>query len=284
MLQMYVLYLSTNFGNIKPSMKNYSFAIAAMLLTACTAPRKIDSSTSTQQPIVVPGKLFTSVFMQRAAEYKALCYQAFNFARYRVDQWKPAGKPTAIVTDIDETVLDNSAYAVHQALQGKDYEEKSWAEWTAMAKADTVPGALAFLKYAASKGIEIYYITNRNETERAGTLQNLQRFNFPNADNAHLILKQTISSKEGRRQQVLQTHNILLLMGDNLADFSALFDKKTYDERLSATQQLAAEFGHRFIVLPNPDYGDWETALYNYNYRLTPAQKDSTLRTWLKSY
>jgi 5'-nucleotidase (lipoprotein e(P4) family) len=268
-------------------MKRNTHLLLILLLSGCSPQLKTGNVnlTSSTSPGVVPGKMFTAVFMQRAAEYKALCFQAFNFAKYRVDQWRPtATKPTAIVTDIDETVLDNSAYAAHQALQGKDYEEKSWAEWTAMAKADTVPGALAFLKYASSKGITIYYVTNRAEGERSGTLKNLQQYNFPNADNEHLILKQSVSSKEARRQQVLQTHNILLLMGDNLADFSALYDRKTTEERSNTTEQLAAEFGNRFIVLPNPNYGDWETALYNYNYRLTPAQKDSTLRTWLKSY
>lgn len=267
--------------------RNYAFLL--IFLSACITQKKIPANnlaSSPSLPIVVPGKLFTTVFMQRAAEYRALCYQAFNFARLRVDEWKqtPASKPAAIVTDIDETVLDNSPYAAHQSLLGKDYEQKSWEQWTAMAQADTVPGALSFLRYASLKGIEVFYITNRGETERNGTLQNLQRFSFPNADNAHLILKQTSSSKESRRQQVLQTHNILLLMGDNLSDFSSLYDKKNYEERLNSTQQLAGNFGNRFIVLPNPDYGDWETSLYKYNYGLTPAQKDSTLRTWLKTY
>ena len=267
-------------------MKRNTHLILILLLSACTPQLKTGGKnvTSSAVPGVVHGKLFTAVFMQRAAEYKALCFQAYNFAKYKVDQWRPSpAKPTAIVTDIDETVLDNSAYAAHQALQGKDYEEKSWLEWTAMAKADTVPGALSFLKYASSKGITIYYITNRTEGERSGTLKNLQQFNFPNADNEHLILRQTTSSKEARRQQVLQTHNILLFLGDNLADFTALYDKKTTDERSTTTEQLAAEFGNRFIVLPNPNYGDWESALYN-NNRLTSAQKDSSLRTSLKSY
>ena len=71
-------------------------------------------------------------------------------------------------------------YEVHQTLQGKGYESDSWYEWSAMIKADTVPGALNFLKYASTKGIEIFYVTNRGERERDFTLKNLQKFNFPN--------------------------------------------------------------------------------------------------------
>ena len=109
---------------------------------------------------------------------------------------------------------------------------------------------------------------------------------MPNADTIHLILRQpnTSSSKEARRQNLKTTHTIVMLLGDNLSDFSALFDKKSYEERLQNTNRAAGEFGNTFIILPNPVYGDWEPALFQYNYKLTPAQKDSILKNWLKTY
>ena len=224
--------------------------------------------------------------MQRAAEYHALCLQAYNIARFRLNEFvllSASSKPKAIITDIDETILDNSAEEVHHDLQGKGFDPTEWAQWTAMAAADTVPGAFSFLKYAASKGVEVFYITNRDEKDREGTLKNLQKFDFPNADNAHLIVRQNVSSKEARRQQVMADHDVVLLLGDNLSDFSALWDKKTVDERLQNVQQQSAMFGSRFIVLPNPVYGDWESAMYQYK-SLTPPQKDSAMKSWLKNY
>jgi 5'-nucleotidase (lipoprotein e(P4) family) len=256
-------------------------------ISACSTSKQIISTNySTPQNIVVSGKVFASLFQQRAAEYRALCLQAFNIAQVRVDQNSllASAKPKAIITDIDETILDNSAYEVHQTLQGKDYESSSWYKWTDMSAADTVPGAPAFLKYAASKGVTIFYVTNREERERKSTLINLQKFNLPNADNEHLLVRQNTSSKEVRRQQVAVTHDIVLLLGDNLSDFTSLFDKKTMDERLQNTNTLAADFGKKFIVLPNPVYGDWESALYKYNYTLTPPQKDSVIKSLLKTY
>src|SRR5437868_2795173 len=65
-----------------------------------------------------------TLYMQKAAEYRALTYQAFNLARWQLDaDLKNDGKlprgeqkrPRAVVVDIDETVLDNSpsqAYAI----------------------------------------------------------------------------------------------------------------------------------------------------------------------------
>ncbi len=52
------------------------------------------------------------------------------------------------------------------------------------------------------------------------------------------------------------------VVGDNLGDFSDQFDSKSSDERLAAADRLRAEWGKRFIVLPNPIYGDWEQSLY----------------------
>ena len=188
------------------------------------------------------------------------------------------------MTDIDETVLSNAAYQAHQTLQGIDYDATSWYQWTSSANADTVPGALSFLKYASSKGVKIFYVTNRDEKEREGTLKNLQKFNFPDAVNDHLLLKGEFSSKENRKQQILTNHQIVLLIGDNLNDLSIAFEKKYPDDRMRVTDSLSHQFGKTFIVLPNAVYGDWENALYHYNRNLTPVQKDSILRASLLSY
>ncbi len=236
--------------------------------------------------ISVNGKLFATAFTQTAAEYKALCFQAYNQAKTRIDlvagKNESGSRKYAIVTDIDETILDNSAYAARQAIIGREYDLESWIQWTSEANADTVAGACAFLKYAKSRGFEIFYITNREERERKGTLDNLRKFNFPDADDQHLFLKETTSSKESRRNRISQTHEIVLLMGDNLADLSGVFDKKPMIVRQQQVDLLASEFGEKYLILPNCTYGDWEAALYQYNYKRTAAQKDSIFKANLR--
>lgn len=259
----------------------------ALFLVACSHSKQLATpSTVPESSLVTDGKLWASLFQQRSAEYRALCQQAFNIARVKVDEVadRQTLRPMAIVTDIDETFLDNSPYAVHQSLSGKDYEPASWAEWTGKASADTLQGSLTFFRYAASKRIEIFYITNREQSERAGTIANLQKFGFPYADDKHLLLRTDVSGKEARRQQVAATHEIILLIGDNLADFSTLFDKKNESDRNANVAAAAGEFGSRFIILPNTTYGGWEDSFYHFNYKLTPAQKDSIIRSALKTY
>jgi 5'-nucleotidase (lipoprotein e(P4) family) len=333
---------------------NLFFCLALVGLTfACSSGKKTVSTPASATPnagapnmadahasLMTDGPLWGSVYQQRAAEYEALCFQAYNAARWRLDavlagsgsatggantgttggantgttggantgttggantgttggantgtirgaSATPAqGLPLAIVTDIDETLLDNSPYAVHQALAGHTYNDSSWIAWTAKVACDTVPGALAFLKYAASKGVDIYYITNRLEVERTPTLQNLQKWGFPEADNDHLVLRAagSASSKETRRLAVAQSHKIIMLLGDNLSDFAALFDHQPVGDRKERVEASASLFGSTFIVLPNAVYGDWEGAMYNYHYPKTQGEKAKILIDSLKTY
>ncbi|MEO7445730.1 MAG: 5'-nucleotidase, lipoprotein e(P4) family [Ferruginibacter sp.] len=259
--------------------------IFGLLLSACSTTKNMSLTPVQSSYLTINGKLFATVFQQRAAEYRALYYQALNAARMQVINYKaPDSRPLAIITDVDETILDNSTYAVHRGMQGKDYEPASWFTYTDMSSADTLPGTATFLKFAHERGIEIFYVTNRELREQQSTITNLQKYGLPNADLAHMLVKTTTSSKEKRRIDIAATHNIVLLMGDNLADFSSFFEKKTTDERRENTDKMAADFGSRFILFPNTTYGDWESALYNYKYDYTMPQKDSIFKSQLKGY
>jgi 5'-nucleotidase (lipoprotein e(P4) family) len=132
-----------------------------------------------------------------------------------------------------------------------------------------------FLQMAKQKGVSIFYISNRDSSDIGTTLLNLQKLQLPDADSAHLLLMSSTSAKEPRRQRVMQTHNVIMLMGDNLNDFSTVFEKRPSGERKGVTDSLRGEWGKRFIVLPNSMYGEWENAVYDYKRNLSPAQRES---------
>jgi 5'-nucleotidase (lipoprotein e(P4) family) len=263
-----------------------TFLWCAVLTCAVSCKTQKNTTSKNSTPLVTQGPLWGAVWQQKASEYKALCFQAYNTAKMRLDILlkEQHNKPLALVTDIDETILDNSPYQVHSALLNQEYTDASWIEWTKKVDCDTVPGGLSFFQYAKSKGVDVFYITNRLEEERTQTLKELQRWNFPDAVNDHLILKTTTSGKESRRQVVAATHEIIMLFGDNLSDFSAVFDKKPLEERTRQVKNNMVMFGTKFIVLPNTMYGDWEGALYNYKYNLPTHQKDSIIVSGLKKY
>ena len=216
------------------------------------------------------------VYQQTAAEYRALCYQAYNLAHFMLDRDldnKKINMPRCVVLDIDETILDNSPYEAKCILEKLIYPNK-WEDWITKASARPVPGALDFLKYARSNGVEVYFVTNRKENERESTVDNLKSAGFNAVDADHLLMRGDISSKEIRRAKIKETRHISLLFGDNLADFSDAFDGKlSVQDRFNAVEKLKKEFGTRFIVLPNAMYGDWEGAVYDGNFSLPDSIK-----------
>jgi 5'-nucleotidase (lipoprotein e(P4) family) len=229
------------------------------------------------------------LWQQQSAEYRALSYQAFYLARLQLDNLlatkNKTDKPIAIVTDIDETVMDNSPYSGYLINANEEYTPATWAAWVSKKSAEAVPGALEFFNYAASKDVAIFYVSNRNVQLQKETMDNLKSLGFPSVTEKHVLLKSTTSGKEPRRDEVSKTHQIELLLGDNLSDFSTVFENQSTQERNSAAERLQAEFGKKFIVLPNPMYGDWETkGIYESNYNWTTFQKDSIRRKKIKAY
>lgn len=269
-------------------MKTYHLIIALFLIAGCKISQPSTRNSSTIVP-VREHSVQSVLWQQQSAEYKALCYQAFNLAKMQLDkttqQLTMDRTPLAIITDIDETVLDNSPYNAKMIATDQEYSKADWIEWGQLRNAQPVPGALEFFTYAKSKGVEIFYISNRYAIQQKETQANLAQLGFPDADSAHILLRTTTSGKEERRKTVTQEHRVLLLLGDNLSDFDQVFDKKQTDERNALAEEMKQKFGTAFIVLPNPMYGDWETkGIYQGNYNWTPAQKDSIRKATLKSY
>jgi 5'-nucleotidase (lipoprotein e(P4) family) len=204
------------------------------------------------------------LWFQRSAEYRALCYQAYNLAELRVKEYLAGTdheKPAAVIFDIDETLLDNSPQEALNILDGKTFSPERWKVWSDLASAAAVPGGLDFCRFLAVNDIQVIYISNRLTTEAEATLLNLQKWNFPFADQKHLYLKSDTSGKELRRNMVEKQYRVILLVGDNLSDFDQVFEDRTLDFGFKTVDSLRNDFGKKFIVLPNPMYGDWTKPL-----------------------
>ncbi len=223
--------------------------------------------------------IMSVLWYQKSAEMQAMYYQCFNWAKIRVDMKTndSSGSKKAVIVDIDETMLDNSPFETHCINTGKSYTKETWSEWTSKISATALPGALDFTKYAQSKNVEVFYISNRSIDDFDVTLKNLQKEGFAFADSAHLLLKTNTSSKTIRRNKVKQNFDIILLIGDNLDDFSEIFEDRSTDLGFGAVEKNKTKFGDLFIMLPNPMYGSWENAIFN-NRRDLSSQEKYTLR------
>lgn len=234
-------------------------------------------------------KLYPLLFQQTAAEYRALCYQAFNIARTRLDdalKKNPHKKNLAIITDLDETILDNSAIEAQKIKTGKEIDYRDWLTWLNKPGLPTVPGGVEFLQYAGSRGIHIFYISNRDVKGLQITLSILRKLQLPDADTSHMLFMGNDFSKEPRRQIVMKDYDVVMLLGDNLIDFMKVFESRTVNERLTTTDSVKNDWGKKFIVLPNAVYGEWEDAMYNYQDvdSLSVQQKIGKLKGVLKGF
>lgn len=231
--------------------------------------------------------LLAVLWVQRSAEYRAGALQAYrqattNLARALADpDWTAALEqaeidpqlPPAVIVDVDETVLDNSCYQARLIRDGDSYGPATWDPWVEEACAPPVPGALEFCLEAARQGATVFYVTNRRAHLRAATRRNLALWGFPLRADLETVLPRTDErDKSGRRAQVAATHRVLLQVGDNAADFSALFDSVEARARDAAVTTYQAWWGERWILLPNPMYGAWEAALVDGDYQRSPAE------------
>lgn len=234
------------------------------------------------------------LFQQHAAEYRALAFQAFNIARMQIEKdfdkenlkklsKEERQKPRAVVVDIDETVLDNSPHQGYLVKNRLPFGVASWLEWGELRKAKAIPGAVAFLEYARRRGFRVFYVSNRLEIQKKATIDNLRIAGFPDVSEETVLLQTDKSTKEPRRQMILQKHRIVILMGDNLNDLAEEFENKSVAARFAEVDKAENLFGSKYIVLPNATYGAWESAIYD-NKRLDEVEKLQKRTVLLESY
>jgi len=229
-----------------------------ILFVGCDRPEPVTEIKSSQDKL-----LMATLYNNYASEYKALTYQAYNIATERLNKIRklnPDKENLAVVVDIDETILNNSPFEAEMILSDKKYNYDLWLDWVNKASATSVPGALEFLKFADSLHFNIFYVSNRRKNmEQEATVKNLRKLGFPQVEEDHVLLKVNEKSKESRRKLISKNYIIVLMAGDNLADFYE--DSPDYEIRDSLMIANKAFFGKKYIVLPNAMYGGWPKSL-----------------------
>jgi 5'-nucleotidase (lipoprotein e(P4) family) len=257
----------------------------ALFISACQQNQSTDDVRLSQSEHLVGA----TNWFQKSAEMRACYYQTYELAKYKLNENKMqymGTKPTAVILDIDETVLDNSPFEVHLIGIGGLYSGTLWKEWTDKVQAKALPGALEFTKYAQSIGVEVIYISNRKVNELAGTLENLKKEGFPNADSAFVLLRPMDKSgdKTERRNKIAESYEVLLFIGDNLTDFSEDYAERDADLGFALVDSTKALLGNKYIILPNPMYGEWEGAIYGNDYSKSAAEKRALRKDVLDGY
>lgn len=224
--------------------------------------------------------LDANLYMQTSAEYRAVCIQTYNWATERLTQklahLDDSSKPPAVVMDLDETVVDNAGFQSYLDREKLTYSEEVWEKWESGFPTEVrlIPGAKSFIERAEAMGVTVIYLSNRLAKHKEVTIKAINHVGLSTEGiDQRLLLKEDSSNKSKRRAQAAENYRIVMLVGDNLRDFSEDFGTPQKDfkdpvngdiamrQRWSAVDRHAYKFGGDWIVLPNPVYGEWQKLL-----------------------
>jgi len=264
-----------------------SIVLAAAVITGC-AMQGTNGGTATMGR-ETHEQLNCVLWVQTSPEYELACRESYELATLMLDEalnglsWTALSEgqasgtlPPAVILDVDETVLDNSPFEARLVLKNREYNKEMWDEWVAEEAARDIPGAKEFIQHAVEEGVDVFFVTNRGQHNEDHTVRNLRDRFGPMITGEKVLNKDEqpgwTEDKTSRRTYVGSTHRVLLLIGDNFGDFVYL-GKGSPEERVMAARKYLDYWGEKWILLPNPMYGDWEQALYDYDRDLGDAMK-----------
>ncbi len=203
-------------------------------------------------------------YVRDSEEYATLTRQIFRTALAAVlaarHQRSQDSTPWAVVMDVDETALDNSAYELERETYWVPFDDETWNAYVARRESGAVPGALDFVRGIRAAGGRIAWITNREEVVRDHTRENLRRQGLwddadrlcprRNREDTKAVRRREVTTGTGRCSWDGRPVRVEAFLGDALGDFPAA------GEDIAGAGNDAA-FGTSFFLLPNPMYGAW---------------------------
>jgi predicted secreted acid phosphatase len=206
-------------------MKN-QFRLAAMgvvsLLLPINAALALPSSQY-DKPVTQPKEVGrdNGISYAKTEEYKKEFDSAVADARRACEQYlkdNPGATDMAVVSDIDETLLDNRDHFTTV----KEFDWDKFVHWVNEAKAPNLQPTANFLQWARKKGFAVFFVTGRPEELRGATIKNLVR-NGIGYDGLYLRppgdKRSAIEIKTEYRKQIEKLgFKIVVNIGDQVSD------------------------------------------------------------------
>ncbi|MFG2608035.1 HAD family acid phosphatase [Streptomyces sp. NPDC048514] len=154
----------------------------------------------------------------------------------------------AVVFDIDDTLLLSLDY---EKRYNYTYNSTTWNDYVSRADRPAVFGSPALVRYAESKGVEVFYNSGLTEAQRSAAVANLKKTGADvNLDAAHMFLKDaanppaylkdcaapgawkctTVQYKSGTRRHIEDDlgYEIIANFGDQYSDLDGGYANRTY--------------------------------------------------------
>ena len=241
--------------------------------------------------------------MQRAVEYKANSLSAFALAKLRLEQaladknWTgaPAEQtgayqdlPPAVVLDLDETLLDNSRFQAWMVLNDQTFSPPVWTKFVNAQVTEAIPGAVDFAKFAESKGVKVFYISNRTAEEEGFDTQECGAPRFPDGrQRRHIPDDQGSPGMDlGEGLAARLRRQGLSRAAQSRRQFRRFVDsyRTSEEERLKIFEANKERWGREWIMLANPAYGSIESAPFGHDYKKSADEQRKAKRSVLQSW
>lgn len=212
-------------------MRRNHLLIALLALTACAHPSQIPSGL---------------VWTERSAERRALVLQIYRHAMDRLIELSLGKAPGtwAVITDADQTLLDDTGYMQWRKEHNVAYSDSNWNAYLRDNLLPAMPGAITFAKRVQELGGRLIVVTNHDEIVCDRTRENFRAVDIPVAE---VHCKTDTSDKNARFRNV--GRSVVMYLGDNIKDFPGMSQ--------AATEGIE-HFGRDWFMFPNPMYGSWE--------------------------
>jgi 5'-nucleotidase (lipoprotein e(P4) family) len=262
------------------------FVLGVLPIAGCATLESSSSSRASPSLAASDDRLGATLWQTTSAEYRVLAQSIYGAAKSHLEHaladhlWTALpvqGEtfqrlPPAVIMDIDETVIDTSPFQTLLIQNRTRFNRMLWREWSTQNKPGPVPGALDFISFAQSRGVTVFFVTNRDYATEPLTRNHLTSAGIKLPDHIDTVLSQNERpewgiDKSSRRDFIARSYRVLMLFGDDLGDFISEY-RASPQVRMSEAMKHN-EWGKKWFMLPNAMYGSWESSLYDFNSGLT---------------
>jgi len=229
------------------------------------------------------------LWVKQSADYKAVTRQIYRNAEQALPgmiedqswtalpgQTDAGDLPTAVILDIDETVVSNIDFQIQHE---RPFTNRKLDMWDREHHAQPVPGAVEFVAAARAAGVTVFFLTNRpcekyaDEDEacpqKQTVIDDLSELGIQVSPEFVSLSNERpdwTREKLVRRQLIGESYRIIMVIGDDFGDFVPCSRKKvvapctapgTRAGREAALEEYANYWGNGWYILPGPTHGSW---------------------------
>jgi predicted secreted acid phosphatase len=226
------------------------FGLSLCLLWSAKGPPPAfaDTAALSQPPNVGDAKIAATAYY-RSGDYERDLAVVSSAASAWIAERAPQVDRPAVVFDIDDTALSNwtviSANDFGRVFDGPCRNLPKgpcgWVAWDLRARAPVIPQTMALYKQARALRVAVFFITGRDEPQRAATRRNLRAAGYVGYRGLYMPAKSAryasaADFKAAQRQKIeSRGYTIIANIGDQPSD-------------------LAGGHAERTFLLPNPYY------------------------------